>query len=261
MNNHYYLYLVLLILSLACTAQPANCPEIAVPTTTIAPATDSIVPRSLLPNLAALSTVPPTQSYQQTRRKIAQQKEHWQAQPLPLDSISQLFETALVHQIIPYWAGTPWTFEGHSSTPHTGSIACGYFVSTTLKAIGLNLNRYHLAQQSPINEAKSLALSTPVIFIEEASTAANIAAINAHLKAGIHFIGFDQSHVGYVYKKDGALYLIHSNYLDAVGVELEPIAQSAVFDSYSRFYLAELSTNHALLEYWKNGTVVSIVRE
>lgn len=178
---------------------------------------------------------------------------------LSTDSLSTLFKFSLVNRIIPFWEGTEWSFEGHTSIPRKGKIACGYFVSTTLKDLGVNLNRYRLAQQSPIDEANSLALNTNIIEIAESSKEENISKINTSLKDGIHFIGFDSSHVGYILKEKEQLYLIHSNYIDYKGVEIEEIEKSEVFASYNKYYLAELSTNEKLLKNWINGTEIKVI--
>jgi hypothetical protein len=53
----------------------------------------------------------------------------------------------LKQQIFPSWYGTSWDFNGYTEKPLNGKIACGYFVTTTLKHIGFNLNRYKIAQQ------------------------------------------------------------------------------------------------------------------
>lgn len=94
--------------------------------------------------------------------------------------------------------------------------------------------------------------------ISENSVHENITKIKESLKEGIHFIGFDASHVGYVLKQDGELYLIHSNYFDYEGVVIE---NSEVFFSYNRFYLAEISTNKSILESWGNGNEVEIKQQ
>lgn len=174
------------------------------------------------------------------------------------DSLSIVFERSLLNRIIPFWEGTKWSFEGHTSVPKQGEIACGYFVSTTLKDVGINLNRYKLAQQSPINEATSLALGSKVMEIAENSVEENVLRINESLKEGIHFIGFDSGHVGYILKEDEQLYLIHSNYLNSKGVGIEKIEESVVFTYYYKFYLVEISTNKKLLESWVKGTEVQV---
>src|SRR5690606_907796 len=75
-----------------------------------------------------------------------------------LDSVMEVFTLKLLNEIIPYWYGTEWDFEGHTAIPNEGKIACGYFVSTTLRDMGLNINRYKLAQQHGLNEARTIAL-------------------------------------------------------------------------------------------------------
>ncbi len=57
------------------------------------------------------------------------------------------------------WMGTPWTFSGTSQTPKQGSIACGYFVTTTLQQAGIELDRIRLAQAA--SEKMILAITAP----------------------------------------------------------------------------------------------------
>lgn len=259
-NHSLMLYLLFVFLLSNCSTPTVPHQEasvVAVPQ----PQVDTLIIEPLkpiIPNLKVLHQVPNGQCYEQVKQTIRQERLALKSDHVT--ALSQLFKQTLVHQIIPFWEGTPWSFEGHTSTPKSGEIACGYFVSTTLKHVGLNLNRYHLAQQSPINEAKSLAIKIAVKEFAEATTTENIEAINAYLKEGIHFIGFDQNHVGYILKEKGALYLIHSNYLNGMGVSIEPIETSEVFQSFERFYITELSTNPHLLVYWRNGMEISIVK-
>ncbi|MGY3795773.1 hypothetical protein [Aquimarina sp. 433] len=197
-------------------------------------------------------------NYQEIKNNIKQQKANYTKSST--HSLSTLFKRSLLHRILPHWEGTEWSFEGHTSIPKKGKIACGYFVSTTLQHIGVNLNRYKLAQQSPFLEAKSLALDSDPIEISENSVNENITKIRKNLKEGIHFIGFDSSHVGYILKENEQLYLIHSNYIYSKGVEIEKIENSIVFASYDKFYLSELSTNENFLKHWVQGIEVKIVK-
>ena len=70
------------------------------------------------------------------------------------------------------------------------------------------------------------------------------------LAEGIYFIGFDQSHVGYIHRKGDELILIHSNYINAQGVIREDVESSMVFNAYDRIYIAPISSNMALLTKW-----------
>jgi hypothetical protein len=63
-----------------------------------------------------------------------------------LTQAGQYLFSQLTGQLFPAWYGTPWAYEGISQVPGKGEIACGYFVSTTLKHADFKLNRYRLAQ-------------------------------------------------------------------------------------------------------------------
>ena len=200
-------------------------------------------------------------SYNNIKKFVATSKSRIRLDRITEDSLFRLFTNLLTERIIPHWLGTPWSFEGHTSIPRSGEIACGYFVSTTLKDVGFNLNRYTFAQQLPFNEAKTLALGKPLLEINSNSTAERISMLRVTLKEGIYFIGFDQSHVGYIQKKGSELFLIHSNYIGAEGVVIERIEDSQVFSYYTRIYIADISRNAALMKKWMKGEVVQVVTE
>lgn len=200
-------------------------------------------------------------SYTFSKNFVTNVKSRIRIDRITEDSLSRLFTNLLTERIIPHWLGTPWSFEGHTSIPRSGEIACGYFVSTTLKDVGFNLDRYKFAQQLPIHEAKTLALGKPLLEINSNSTTERIAILKDNLKAGIYFIGFDQNHVGYIQKKNNDLFVIHSNYIGAEGVVIERIEDSQVFSSYSRIYITDISRNRALLTKWVRNEVVQVVAQ
>ena len=198
-------------------------------------------------------------SYTFSKKYIANIKSRIRLDRITEDSLSHLFTNLLTEQIIPHWLGTPWSFEGHTSVPGSGEIACGYFVSTTLKDIGFNLDRYKFAQQLPIHEAKTLALGKPLLEINSTSTDERIAILHDTLKEGIYFLGFDQNHVGYIQKKNDELFVIHSNYIGAEGVVIERINDSRVFSYYTRIYIVDISRNKDLMKKWVNGERVEVL--
>ncbi len=199
-----------------------------------------------------------TKSYLKLKSELNLIRNQVAQQTITDDSLSQLFSHLLVYQIIPYWYGTSWDFEGHTSTPLQGDVACGYFVSTTLRDLGINLNRYKLAQQSPLYEAKSLQIEGVVNKLTESSIDDYVSKINDTLKEGIYFLGFGEGHVGFLYKEKSNIYIIHSNYMKGE-VMVEPIEKSDVFNSYSFFYIVALSTNKILLNKWLNQSVLKII--
>lgn len=168
-----------------------------------------------------------------------------------LDSASMLFTKILLNNIIPYWYETKWDFNGYTAEPKQGTIACGYFVSTTLRDMGLNLNRYKLAQQGPVNEAKTVVIDTSHVHYFYRN---NIYKSLLTLEKGLYFIGLD-NHVGYLYINHFGSFFIHSNYL--VGkVMIEPTQNSEVFNS-ANYCLAPVTNNRNLMVKWlTNGEIV-----
>ena len=165
------------------------------------------------------------------------------------------FENFLISEIIPHWYGTEWDFNGYTAVPNQGEIACGYFVSTTLEHMGVVINRYHLAQQAGLNEAKSLAIADSNYF-----TVYGYDVLEKRMQTmedAIYFVGLD-NHVGYLYKETGTLYFIHSNYIED-RVMIEKAEYSQAFQS-NIYVVAELSTNELLRERWRTGTRVEVVR-
>ncbi|MFK7786602.1 MAG: hypothetical protein AB8B56_15890 [Crocinitomicaceae bacterium] len=165
------------------------------------------------------------------------------------------FEIYLLNDIIPHWYGTEWDFNGYTAIPNQGVIACGYFVSTTLLHMGIQVNRYKMAQQAGLYEAQTLALSE-----DNYRTIRGIDSLEVVLKRdytdGIYFVGLD-NHVGYLYIKNQIPYFIHSNYIEDK-VMIEKAFYSPAFES-GIYVIAEISTNEELLERWRRGQTVPVV--
>lgn len=118
------------------------------------------------------------------------------------------------------WYNTPWTFHGHSQTPNEGSIACGYFVTTTLRDMGFNVPRIKWAQQA--SEYVIKKLSTDIKRFQSKP----VKDIVTHIETsgeGLYIVGLD-CHVGYIYFLGGKMSFVHANYYRPdVGVMSEPL--------------------------------------
>lgn len=175
---------------------------------------------------------------------------------ISFDSIKTEFTNHLVDKIIPHWYGTPWSFEGHTAVPNQGNIACGYFISTTLRDMGIKLNRYKLAQKSPIDEAKIISCGAVINSVTQESPEKAFNEIDSLTKEGLHFIGFDKGHVGYLLKRKGELFLIHSNYYYPGLVCIELLEESRVFKSFSKFHIVDISNNNELIQLWLDNGIM-----
>lgn len=175
-----------------------------------------------------------------------------------LDSISLFFTERMIENIFPYWYGTPWDFNGHTNMPNEGEVACGYFVSTTLKHFGFNLNRYKLAQQSAMNEAKTLQPIKPLVIYRNKSISIVIQSIKKDFDDGLYILGLD-NHVGYLWKNSANVFFIHSNYIDNMVVK--KIAETSPCFSSSIHVIGSLSNNKELMEKWVLRSFIPVVMD
>lgn len=73
-----------------------------------------------------------------------------------LHRAGQLFLEELSGTLIPYWLGTDYDFYGQTYIPGKGEIACGYFVTTLLEDMGVQLDRNGLAKMASEQMIKEL---------------------------------------------------------------------------------------------------------
>lgn len=202
---------------------------------------------------------PLERNYEQAKSRVNQERKAlntaFQKGNIPLDSVRKSFTQNLLNRIIPHWYGTSWSFSGYSAIPREGSIACGYFISTTLQDAGVHLDRYRLAQQSPSGEASILSMGDTVRVLRHAVSDSVIATLKVRLPEGLYFAGLGGSHVGYLLKWHGELLLLHSNYTTPAEVMIQPLAQS-VFTGYSKFYISDITYNNSLIISWLKGSEV-----
>ena len=180
-----------------------------------------------------------------TRREILKQKE---LQNLVL--IKEDLSNTLIDSIFPYWIGTKWDFEGHTEEPLKGEIACGYFVTTTVRDVGIKINRYKIAQKAASEIISSLCDQNS---IEQVSSIDEIKEYMETVKDyELIVVGLDY-HVGFIYKKQGKHYFAHSNYIDREGVMIELIDQSEALRHSELYVLGNLTRNEQLITNWLHG--------
>lgn len=212
---------------------------------------------STIDTLALKINFSPEKDYNSTKLSSSSLKNKLKSSS---DSLKkQEFENLILNQLIPYWYGTPWDFNGYTETPGKGVIACGYFVSTIMKHAGFNLDRYKLAQQNPMNEAKTIA-SGDSVEVYEVNSSQLQKIFNQEKQDGLYFVGLD-FHVGFLLFRNKELYFIHSNYINSEGVVFEKAVYSDAFNAAAVYRIAEFSTNEKLLEKWVKGESIKIISE
>ena len=170
-----------------------------------------------------------------------------------IDSLGNYLHIQLTDEVFPAWYGTEWDYNGYTNTPREGMLACGYFVSTTLKHVGFNLNRFDLAKMYSSSIVKSLC-ATPATFNDIDNMFAYILEKGDHL----YVVGLS-SHLGFIEKKDGSIYFIHSNYIGPVAVEKELAKNSDALNSSDVFDLGNITGNSELMKKWRDNIKINIV--
>lgn len=188
------------------------------------------------------------EEYEALRKRISTRKSRLNKRTsgISQSEIKQQFFHQLVDSIFPYWYGTDWDFNGITETPRTGQIACGYFVSTTLKHMGIKLNRYRLAQMAAYDILKQLSKPKSIRRFTDFDKMTEY--LEEKEEDEVYLLGLDY-HVGFVVRKDQRLFFIHSDYFsDEVQKELMSRSYSA--RSSEAFYLGNLTDNQDLMLRW-----------
>ncbi len=127
---------------------------------------------------------------------------------------------ALDEELVPAWYGTPWEFYGVSETPGSGTIACGYFVSTVLRDAGLRVERVRMAQQASEYIVRSLAPASRILRLKHRTNAQVIEQVRKQQGDGWYVVGLDY-HVGLIRIEGEAARFCHSSYLGTRAVACE----------------------------------------
>lgn len=165
-----------------------------------------------------------------------------------LDEARKYLENTLTNEVFPYWYQTEWDFNGITEEPRSGAIACGYFVTTTLKHAGFDLERSRMAQQPASYIIKSLCDQSTLKRIGHNDTKRLIEHMNAQ-PDGLYIIGLD-SHVGFVHKQYGQLFFVHSSYSNGRQVIKEKLAESSAIIRSENYHIANLFSNDKVVAKW-----------
>jgi hypothetical protein len=102
-----------------------------------------------------------------------------------------------------------WDFNGTTEVPGQGKIACGYFVTTTLRDAGMKINRVKMAQCVSQNllydlcyDFKKFSNKPLAYFVKEVEKSGY----------GLYIVGLD-NHTGYIYNDGKEVWFIHSGVL------------------------------------------------
>ena len=196
------------------------------------------------------------QTYSQSVKEVLKLKKTINLSDSLLEENQENLDRLVVETILPHWYSKPWDFDGYSNVPKKGVIACGYFVSTPLKHIGFNWNRYRLAQQDATTIIKKIS-GDKTKFYWNKSPKDFINLVNK-LNDGLYVIGFD-SHVGFLHKHKLGIDIIHSSYYGETCVMKEEALTAPALSHSNSYVLGSLFTKDNLRK-WKKNEVFKILQ-
>ncbi len=156
-----------------------------------------------------------------------------------LEKIPAFLEVSLVDSIFDYWYGTEWDFNGTTQEPQNGKIACGYFVTTTLKHLGLNISRVYLAQQASSVLIKEICDETSIKIFTNGKFEKMKTYVNKY-NGNIFIAGLD-NHVGFIVREENELFFIHASGIAPYKVVKDKIDESPLIKNSQYFMVGHLN--------------------
>lgn len=204
--------------------------------------------RAILPGYHAFYFTP--KKYEKELNNIKSQKTEFGK--LSKQKQQQFLINVLTKHIFPFWYGTRWSFYGNTTTPGDGSIACGYFVTTTLSHAGVKLNRIKLAQCASEEMIRSLVQKQNITHFNSLSLQNFINGISKKGK-GIYIIGLD-NHTGFIYiDSTNEVRFIHASGRLPFCVINEKASESVVLEKSDYKVVGKISDDDVFLKNYFNN--------
>ncbi len=150
--------------------------------------------------------IEPTFDFDYAKQKQRCQELYFLQKKTKTPAAEKKFISFLTDSLLPCWYGTPWDYNGITEVPGKGKIACGYFVTTTLRDAGMKINRVKLAQCVSENllwdlckDFKRYSDKTLDYFVNDVRKTGY----------GLYIVGLD-NHTGYLFHDGKEVWFIHA---------------------------------------------------
>ncbi len=189
-------------------------------------------------------------TYQQFISKIDSTRKYFKSRPT--DSIilqaKEYWVQLIGSEFYNYWQGTPWDFNGTTTEPKNGTIACGFFVTTVLKDAGVPINRHKLAICPSLKMMQALTSPKEIKNLSSLSYS-RFSDWLMQFGKSVFVIGLDY-HTGFIVNDGQEVWFIHSNYIDKVGLVKEKVSRSEALQASKTRYITCLTNSEKFLRSW-----------
>lgn len=163
----------------------------------------------------------------------------------------QFLFTTMTGQVSPSWYGTKWDYNGTTEEPRKGHIACGYFVTTTLRDLGFNIPRVRWAQLPSETMIKEMTESSQI----KRYRFADIKHIESEIRTwgeGLYVVGMD-SHTGFIVNINGKCRFVHADYFNpSFGVISEALNTDNPLKSSKYRVIGKILTGEMVRKWLEN---------
>ena len=176
-------------------------------------------------------------------------KNRVEEKEIKINKPSISYDTTLIKvnsNLFPYWYGTQWDYNGVTQTPNEGYIACGYFVTTILRDMQVNINRVKMAQCA--SEQMINSLTNKKANYSRLPFHSFIEKVKQNGK-GLSIIGLD-NHTGFLYHDGEELYFIHSSYVGTGRVIKEIAQDNSILQNSSYKVVGYISQDAQFIKKW-----------
>jgi hypothetical protein len=165
-----------------------------------------------------------------------------------LSVVQDYWINTLLNGFYPKWENTPWDYNGTTEHPKVGNIACGYFVTTLLRDMGVKIQRVKLAVCASSQMMQALVPGQRLINLSSLSYTDFNERVTS-LGKGVYIIGLD-FHTGFIINDGAKNWFLHANYIDRQGVIKESLLNSRALKSSKTRWMVCLTSDIDFLSRW-----------
>ena len=162
-----------------------------------------------------------------------------------LTKVAEYIGYTITNTLFDDWYGTPYDFNGNTTIPQSGHIACGYFVTTILEHAQFDLDRVWYAQQASSVLIDAICGNDHVIKFD------NLNSLEWYInksQTNLFLVGLD-THVGFLWKDGADIYIVHAAQSGGYRVSKQKIKNASVMLKSNLFYLGNL-LNASTIRKW-----------
>ena len=162
---------------------------------------------------------------------------------------------SIINDLIPFWFGTKWDFNGHSENPGEGTISCGVFVTTLLRHAGFRIPRIAMSQQPAEFIAMNLMSENSIKRFPNLEFVDFLKTIRK-MGPAFYIVGLD-NHVGFLDSDGKGICFHHSSFLKPIEVIKENAEESSILQ-YSKYRMVGNLADEGLIRKWITGKKIQI---